>query len=262
MQGLCAQLPGGLSPFSLYIYKQCSSRQGLCAWLMGGSISLLYIYISSVAVCKGSVLNWWGSISFLYIYKQCSSMQGLCAQLTGEVYLPSLSIYISSVAVCKAILCLIDWGVYLPSLSLYISSVAVCKASVLDWLGSLSTFSLYISSVVVCKAICAWLMGVYLPSIYIYKQCSSMQELCAQLTGGLCPFSLSLSLSLSLYIYIYIYIYISIYISSVVVCKASVLDWLGGLSPFYIYLYKQCSSMQGLCAWLTGESISLLYIYI
>ena len=61
MQGLCAQLTGG-STSQLYICMQCSSMQGLCAHLTGSqypfSLSLsLYIYICSVAVCKASVLD-------------------------------------------------------------------------------------------------------------------------------------------------------------------------------------------------------------
>ena len=48
-------------------------------------------------------------------------------------------------------------------------------------------------------------------------QCSSMQGLCAQITGVYISL-LSLSLSLSIYIYIYIYI------CSVAVCRASMVD--------------------------------------
>ena len=68
-----------------------------------------------------------------------------------------------------------------------------------------------------------------------------MQGLCDRLTGGSSPFSLS------------------IYISSVMVCKASVLNWPGG---FICLIYMQCSSMQGLCAQLTRGFISFLYIYL
>ena len=55
---------------------------------------------------------------------------------------------------------------------------------------------------------------------------------------------------------------IYIYISSAAVCKAYVLNSLGGLFSFHIYIDKQCSGMQGLCAQLTGGFISFLYIYI
>ena len=56
MQGLCAQLMEGLSPF--YIYKQCSCMQGLCARLTRGV-----------------------HFPFIYIYKQCSGMQGIYDRL-------------------------------------------------------------------------------------------------------------------------------------------------------------------------------------
>ena len=92
---------------------QCSSMQGLCAGLTGGSISPLSLYICNVAVCKAS------------------------AQLIGGVHLPSLSlsIHICSVVVCKA--SMLDWlGVHLPSILCIVLDlavgVAVCKASVLD----------------------------------------------------------------------------------------------------------------------------------
>ena len=82
----------------------CSSMQGIYGWLTGGPISLLYIYICSVAVCKASVLDWWG------------------------VHLPALSIYIiCSIVVCKA--SVLDWLGGPSSFSLYIWSVVVCKAS-------------------------------------------------------------------------------------------------------------------------------------
>ena len=58
MSGLCARLIGGLISLQ-YIYIQCSSIQCLCAQLTGGSFSLLsqYIYLCNVAECKSSVLN-------------------------------------------------------------------------------------------------------------------------------------------------------------------------------------------------------------
>ena len=46
----------------------CSSMQGLCAPLTGGSISFLYIYICSGVVWKASVLDWLGGLSSCYIY--------------------------------------------------------------------------------------------------------------------------------------------------------------------------------------------------
>ena len=54
-------------------------------------------------------------------------------------------------------------------------------------------------------------------------QCSGMQGIYAQLTGGfICLLYIWLVLDLAV---------------GVVVCKASVLGLLGGLSPFYIYIF-------------------------
>ena len=56
---------------------------------------------------------------------------------------------------------------------------------------------------------------------------------------------------------------LSLYTSNVVVCKASVLNWLGHPSPFSLYIYKQCSSMQGnMCSIARGGSYIYIYIYI
>ena len=139
MLGLCARLTRGVHLPSIYIYmyKQCSSMQELCAQLTGGSISLLYIYINSVVLCKASVLDWPGGfISLLYIYKQCSSMQGLCAQLT----------YI------------------------YISSVVVCKASVLDWPGGVHLSSIYMHCIRKCHS-CPLDVSSYVKSPFLTTRC-------------------------------------------------------------------------------------------
>ena len=136
-------------------------------------------------------------------------------------------------------------------------SVVVCKASVLDWLGGGSICLIYMhcprssrgcSSM---QGICTWLTGGHLPSIYLHcprssSGCSSIQGICAWLTGeDLCLIALC---------------YANIF--GVAVCKASVLDWLGGHLPS-IYLHcprssSGCSSMQGICAWLTGEDLCLI----
>ena len=64
MEGLCDQLTRGFISLVyiyiyiyIYIYKQCNGMQVLCAPLTMGFISLLYIYISSITVCKVSVLD-------------------------------------------------------------------------------------------------------------------------------------------------------------------------------------------------------------
>ena len=111
--------------------------------------------------------------------------------------------------------------------------IVVCKASVLNWLKGLDL----VFDVVVCKAsMVIWLgnpSAFYIFALYYIRGWSGMQGICCHLAGGL-------DLAVG-----------------VVVCKVSVLDWLGCLD-----LAVQCSVMQGIYAWLTGESIFLLYICI
>ena len=123
-------------------------------------------------------------------------------------------------------LCSIDWGsIYLLYICIVLDlavGVAVCKASVLNWLGS------------------------HLPSIYMHcprssSGCSGMQGICARLTGeDLCSIALCYA-----------------NILGVVVFNASTLDWLGvHLPSIYMHCPRSssgCSSMQGICAWFTGE---------
>ena len=136
---------------------QCSSMQGLCAHLTGGSICLLYICIVldlavGVVVCK-YIYAWfdWGSICLLYI-------------------------------------CIV-W--YLAV------GVVVCKVSVLDWLGGsicllyiCIVYEIYAVGVVVCKAsMLDWLGGsiclLYICILWdLCSRCSGMQGIYAWLTGG------------------------------------------------------------------------------
>ena len=59
-------LGGGGGVISLhYIYKQCNGMQGLCAQLKGGSSA---IYISSVVVCKASVIDCPGGVNPTSLY--------------------------------------------------------------------------------------------------------------------------------------------------------------------------------------------------
>ena len=130
----------------------------------------------------------------------------------------------------------------------------------LDWLGRAT------GSVMVFKAsILYWLQG-HLPSLYMFCPrssfgCSDMHGICAQLTGkgymkcnGIqCIYAWLTGGSICL-------LYICIVLDSAVgevVCKASMLKWLGVHLPS-IYMHcprfsNGCSSMLGICDWLTGE---------
>ena len=80
-----------------------------------------------------------------------------------------------------------------------------------------------------------------------------MQGICARLTGGFI-------------FHLYICIVLDLAVG-VVVCKASMLDWLVVSCALYIYMHctissSGCCIIQDIYAWLTGESIYLLYICI
>ena len=141
----------------------------------------------------------------------------------------------------------------------------------LDWLGvSICLLYIYICivlylavGVVVCKA--SMLNWLYTGIQGIYAQltggsrstsgCISMQGICAQLTGGsICLLYICIVLDLAV---------------GVVVCKASMLNWLyTGIQGIYAQLTggsrstSGCISMQGIYAQLTGGSICILYICI
>ena len=145
-------------------------------------------------------------------------MQGICARLTWE-------------DLCWIALCYAN-----------LFGVAVFNASILNWL------------------------GVNLPSIYMHcprssRGCSSMQDICAWLTweghmkcNGIQGIYALLTGGSICLLYICIVIHLAV---GVVVCNASVLDWLGGHLPSVYMHYPRsssgCSSMQCICAWLTGE---------
>ena len=102
-------------------------------------------------------------------------------------------------------------------------SVMVFKASLLNWLGGPSAFYIYMH----CSR--------------SSSGCNGMQDICAQLTGeDLCWIALC---------------YANIF--GVAVFNASMLDWIGfHLSSIYMRCSRSsswCSSMLGICAWLTGE---------
>ena len=224
----------------------------------------------------------------------------------------------------QGIICLIDWGsiclLYIGIVLDLAVGVVLCKSSMLKWLGVHSMHCL----LSVISHLCSNDWGVHLPSIYRHyprssSGCSSMQGICAQLTGGVhlpsiymhCPRSssgcsgmaiwCSIDLGWSmlhgivlanvfgvvvnshmldwlrgiclLYICIVLdlvvgvvvckasvlnWLYICIVLDlalGVVVCMASVLNWLGR-ATWSVMVFKY------IYAWLTRGSICLLYICI
>ena len=142
--------------------------------------------------------------------------------------------------------------------------VVVCKASLLNWLGRATL------GVMVFEASMLYWLGVHLPSIYRHcprpsSGCSSIQGICAPLTGGsICLLYVCIVLDLSSSGMQGIYTWLTGRATwSVMVCKASMLYWLGGHLPsLYMYCPRSsfgCSGMHGICAQLTGGSICLLY---
>ena len=205
----------------------CSSMQGICAWLTGGFICLLYICIVldlavGVVVCKASIFNWLCTgIQGIYAKLTggsrskggCIGMQGICAWLTGGFHLPSIYMHCTrSSSGCSGMqgifiqltvywysrqLCSIDWQIY----------QWLYHARHLSWLTGGSICLLYICIVLdlavvvaVCKAsVLDWLGGLDL-------------HLCLIDWGSICLLYLCIVLDLAV---------------GVVVCKASVLNWLG-----------------------------------
>ena len=97
--------------------------------------------------------------------------------------------------------------IFVPVTYIYICSVVVYRASMVDWpVEFISLLYIYIY--------------IY---IYIYMQCSGIQSIYDQLTRGVH----------------FPPIYIYIYICSVAVFKASMIDWRGGfISLLYIYIHR------------------------
>ena len=168
---------GGVHLPSIYMHctkssSGCSSMQGICAWLTGGSRSSS---TSVVGVWYAGIYAWltggqgiYASI-FMYCTRSssgCSGMQGICAWLTGG-------------SICLLYICIVlDLAV----------GVVVCKASMLNWL-------------------CTGIQGIsHLPSIWLC--------ILSWYWWGPSAF------------YVYALYYLAVVVA---VCKASVLDWLGGL---------------------------------
>ena len=251
MYGICAQLTGEG-------HMKCNGIQCIYAWLTRGSICLLYICIVldpavGVAVCKASMLKWLGvHLPSIYMHcprfsNGCSNMEGICDWLTGEGRMKFNGTQGIYVWLTSGSICLLYICIVLD----LVVGVVACKISVLKWL------------------------GVHLSSICMHcpkssSGCSSMTGFYAQMTGGsICLLYIGLVLDLAV---------------GVVVCKTSMLKWLGvhlpsiymhcprSISGFsimqgiYAWLtgkgHMKCNSIQGIYAWLTGWSICLLYICI
>ena len=244
-------------PSAFYIYALCLDLSG-CSGMQGICAQLTREDTWSVMVFKASMLNWLrGILPAVYMHcpwssSGCSGIQGICTQLTGEGHMKCNGIqgiyaqltggsicllYICivldltvGVTVCKAS-SLIDWGaiclLYICIVLDLAVGVAVCKASVLDWLGASALLSSNICIVLWSSSGCTSMQGIYaqidwgdhLPSIYMHHPRSSsgcsMQGIYAQLTGVDHLPSIYMHLCLDLAV-------------GVAVCKASVLNWLGG----------------------------------
>ena len=228
-QGIYARLTGNVHLPSIYMHctrcsSGCSGMQGICGQMTVGSICLLYICIVlylavGVVIFKASMLNWLVVSSAIYIYMHftryssgCSLIQGIHAQLTG-------------VFICLQYICIV--------LDIVVD-VALYKASMLDWLGCSSALYIYIYALYYIQQwvlhytrhLCLIDWGVYLSSIYMHctrysSWCSLIQVIYAWLTGRfICLQYICIVLDLAV---------------GVVVCKASVLDWLEVSSSIYIF---------------------------
>ena len=215
MQGIYAQLTvywysrhlcsidWGVHLPSIYMHctissSGCISMQGIYAQLTGGSICLLYICIV-LDLAVGVVVCKASMLNWLY-----TGIQGIYAQLTGGsrstsgcISMQGFCAQLTGGSICLLYICIVlDLAV----------GVVVSKASMLNWL--------YTG----IQGIYAQLTGGSRST----SGCISMQGIYAQLTGG----------SICL-LYICIVLYLAV---GVAVCKASMLNWLGGPSAFYIYV--------------------------
>ena len=211
---ICIVLDLAVGVVVLHIYMQCSSMQGLYAWLTGEDLCLIafcYANIFGIGGFNASMLDWVGvHLPFSYMHcprssSGCSGMQGIYAWLTGE-------------DLCWIALCYAN-----------IFCVVVFNASMLSWVGD------------------------HLPSLYMHcdrssSGCSGMQGICAWLTGeDLCAIALWYANIFGVAVFnasildwlgwsiclLYICIVLDLAVG-VVVCKASVLVWLGRI---YVQLH-------------------------
>ena len=169
----------------------CSSMQGIYAWLTGGFICLLYICI--VLDLAVGVMVCKASI-FNWL---CTGIQDIYAKLTGGsrskgscIGMQGICLDWLGVSICLLYICIVlDLAV----------GVVVCKASLFNWL-------------------CTGIQGSYAQLTGGSRStsgCIGMQGICLDWrVGSICLLYICIVLNLAVV---------------VAVCKASVLDWLGGL---------------------------------
>ena len=241
MQGICAQWTGEG-------HMKCNGIQCIYAWLTGRSICLLYICIVldlavGVVVGMASVLNWPGRATWNVTVFKASILDWL------GVHLPSIYMHCPrSSSGCSSMtrhLCSIDWGticlLYIGIVLDLAVGVVVCKTSMLDWLG-LHLPSIYMhcprsssgcSSIM--QGIYAWLTGKG------HRKCNGIQGIYTAiiwLQGHLPSLYMHFVLDLALGVVICmasVLNWLGRVTWSVMVFNAYMLDWLGGPSAFFIY---------------------------
>ena len=220
-------------------------------WLTGEDlcwIALWYANIFDVAVFNASMLvklNWEVHLPSIYMHcprssSGCSSMQGIYAQMTGGSIFPLYICIVLDLAVGVAgmqdIYAQMSGGsICLQYIDIVLDiavGVVVCKISMLEWLG-VHLPSIYmhcptsISGFSIIQGIYAWLTGKG------HMKCNGIQGIYTLLTGwSICLLYIGIVLDLAV---------------GVVVCKASVLNWLGGhLSSIYMHCPRSSSGCSGM----------------
>ena len=188
-------IDSGIHLPSLYMYCPrssfgCSGMHGICAQLTGGHLPSIYRH------CPRSNFG-------------CSGMHGICTQLTGEGHMKCNGIQYICAWLTRESICLLYICIVLD----LAMDVAACKASVLRLNGE---GHMKFNGI---QGICAWLtQGSICLSIYMHcprssSGCSGMQVIYTQMTGGsICLLYICTVLDLAV---------------DAVVCKASLLNWLG-----------------------------------
>ena len=168
---------------------------------------------------------WFSNGCSSYARHLCSNWMGRAIWLLYICIVLDLAL---GVVVCKASMFRLTWGsICLLYICIFLDlavGVVACKTSMLKWLG---------------RSI--------MPSIYIHcprssSACSGMQGICAPLTrGSICLLYICIVLDLAMGVAACkasVLNWMGRATSSVMVFKASMFDWLGGPSVFYIYAFS------------------------